>query len=72
MGHPAQSHKYRFVEQGADHEPLGGDDWLGLRGDSGDLDLGDGLECSGIGVEDFVGRSEVQLVEGLEGGREAS
>lgn len=72
MGHPAQRDEYRFVEQGADDEPLGGDDRVGLRDDAGDLDLGDGLECSGIRVEDFVGRREVQFLERVEGGCEGS
>ncbi len=72
MGHPAQSEENGFVEQRADDDTFGGDDLLGLRGDSGDLDLGDGLQRSGICVEDLVGRREVQFVERVEGGRECS
>ena len=72
MGHPAQGEEDGFVEQCADDDTFGGDDLLGLRGDSGDLDLGDGLQCSGICVEDLVGRREVQFVERVEGGRETS
>ena len=72
MGQPAQVEKNRFVEQRADHETFGGNDWLGLRRDSGDLDLGDGLQRLGIGIQDLLAGREIQLLECVEGGRESS
>src|SRR4028119_421955 len=72
MGHPAQSEEYWFVEQGADNDSLGRNDRLGFCGDSGDLDLCDGLQRAGVRIEDLVGGWEAQLVERVEGGREGS
>lgn len=43
MGHAAQGEEYRFVEQGAGHDPLRGDDRL---------------RCPGVAVQDLVGRRE--------------